>query len=121
MFLYGSQGVNVYYFYQLNIIHICLLTGLRSFCQSGPPGQSKLRIPSLTRPLLSELPGTTHTAVEYSLVDSGVVLPLPGEAKHATDDSAAEPRPLRVTDLLPFTAVFDLHVALRYGDSPTVR
>lgn len=72
-------------------------------------------------PLLFELPRTTHTVVEYSLVHSGIVLPLPGEAKHATDDSAAKLGPLCVTDLLPFTAILDLHVALCYGDPLAVR
>lgn len=64
---------------------------------------------------------TTHTVVEHSLVDSGIVLPLPGEAKHATDDSAVKLGPLTVTDLLPFTAIFDLYIALGYRDSLTVR
>lgn len=57
----------------------------------------------------------------YSLVDSGVVLPLSREAKHATDDSAVELVPLAVTDLLPFTAILHLHVALRHGDALTIR
>lgn len=59
--------------------------------------------------------------MEYSLVDSGVVLPLPREAKHATDDSAVKLGPLSVTDLLPFTTILDLHIALCYRDPLTVR
>lgn len=59
--------------------------------------------------------------IEDSLVDSSVVLPLSREAKHATDDSAAELRPIVVTDLLPFPAIFDLHVTLGHRDSLTVR
>lgn len=57
----------------------------------------------------------------YSLVDSGIVLPLPGEAKHATDDSAVELGPVCIADLLPFTAILYLHVALRHRDPLTVR
>lgn len=57
----------------------------------------------------------------YSLVDSGIVLPLPREAKHATDDSAVKIAPLGVTDLLPFTAILDLHVTLRHRDALTIR
>lgn len=69
------------------------------------------KLPSYTGP---------HRKVEYSLVDSGIVPPLPREAEHATDDSAAELRPLRVTNLLPFTAIFDLHIALCYRDPLTI-
>lgn len=76
---------------------------------------------TLSPPLLPELPRTTRTVAENSLVDSGIVLPLPGEAKHAADDSALEMGPLVVADLLPFAAVLDLHVALRHGDALTVR
>lgn len=65
------------------------------------------------------LPGATPGP--YSLVHSGVVLPLAREAEHAADDSAVELFPLAVTDLLPFTAVLDLHVALRHGDALTIR
>lgn len=57
----------------------------------------------------------------HSLVDSGVVLPLPGEAEHAADDSAVQLVPLAVTDLLPFAAILDLDVALRHRDPLPVR
>lgn len=63
----------------------------------------------------------TYKAKEYSLVDSGIVFSLAGEAEHATDDSAVELVPLRITDLLPFTAILDLHVAFCHRDPFTVR
>ena len=56
-----------------------------------------------------------------SLVDPGVVLPLPGEAEHATDDAAVLQVPVGVADLLPLAAVLHLHVALRHGDALAVR
>ena len=64
---------------------------------------------------------TICTAAEHLLVDSGVVLPLPGEAKHATDDSAVKLGPLIVTDLLPFAPILHLHVALCDRDTLAVR
>lgn len=64
---------------------------------------------------------TTYKAKKYSLVNSGIVFPLSGEAKHATDDSAVKMVPFRITDLLPFTAILDLHVALSHRDPLTVR
>lgn len=76
---------------------------------------------SLNPPLLLQLPRTTHTVAEHSLVDSGIILPLPGEAKHAADDSAVKLGPLVVADLLPFPAILDLHVALCYRDPFAVR
>lgn len=57
---------------------------------------------------------------KHSLVDPGIVFSLCRETKHATDDSAVELRPLRVTNLLPFAAVLYLHVALGHRDSLTV-
>ena len=57
----------------------------------------------------------------YSLVDPGVVLPLPREAKHAADDAAVLRVPVGVADLLPLAAVLHLHVALRHGDALAVR
>ena len=70
--------------------------------------------------LLFKLARTTYDVL-YSLVDSGIVLLLPGEAKHATDDSAVKLGPLSVTDLLPFATILDLHVALCHRDPLTVR
>lgn len=64
---------------------------------------------------------TGYHIQEHSLVDSGIVLPLSWEAKHATDDPAVQLAPLVVTDLLPFAAILHLHVALRHGDALTVR
>lgn len=67
--------------------------------------------------LLLDYPGPHTYCIEvYSLVDSGIVLPLHGKAKHATDDSAVELGPLRITDLLPFTTILYLHIALRHWD-----
>ena len=57
----------------------------------------------------------------YSLVDSGVVLSLSREAKHATDDSAVKLSPLCVADLLPLAAILHLYVALCDGDPLTER
>lgn len=62
-----------------------------------------------------------HAELKYSLVDSGVVFPLPREAKHATDDSAVQIVPLSVTDLLPFPTVLHLHVALCHRDPLAIR
>lgn len=57
-----------------------------------------------------------HACVSYQalvlLVDVGVVFPLAGKSKHATDNSGIFHGPMLVADLLPGPFVFHLHITL---------
>lgn len=78
------------------------------FRRNERPGSSVTAPAPLQRPRLPTV---------NSLVDSGVVILLSGEPKHAADDPAVQLVPFAVADLLPFPAVLHLHIALRHRDA----
>lgn len=54
---------------------------------------------------------------QHLLVHPGIVSLLSRKAKHATDDPAVHLSPLIITDLLPLSSIFHLHVSFCHWDA----